>query len=79
MHPYLSTSIAEERRIDITRAADQDRILREAGVPTIVDSIRLSVGRSIVRLGKLVAGRRAWSIEPRPAAPAANAALKLAR
>ena len=78
MHPYLSTSIAEERRIDIVRAADQDRILREAGVPTAVDSIRLSVGQRVVRLGKLIAGRRGWALEPRPTAPATNSALKLA-
>ena len=79
MHPYLSTSIAEERRIDVVRSAERARILRDAGVPTVVESLRLSVGRSIVRLGSLIAGRRGWALEPRPAAPAATAALKLAR
>ena len=79
MHPYLSTSIVEERRIDMVRSAERDRILREADVPTVVESIRLSVGRNVVRLGKLIAGRRGWAIEPRPVAPAAPAALELAR
>ena len=79
MHPYLSTSIVEERRIDMVRSAERDRILREADVPTVVESIRLSVGRNVVRLGKLIAGRRGWAIEPRPVAPAAPVALELAR
>lgn len=79
MHPYLSQSIAEERRIDLVRSAEQHRILQEADIPTVVDAIRLSVGRSVVRLGKLIAGRRGWALEPRPVTAPAAAALKLAR
>lgn len=83
MHPYLSTCITEERRIDMVRAAERDRLLREADVPTTVESIRLSVGRSVVRLGKLIAGRRLWTpaqvAEPLPGVPATSTALTLAR
>ena len=83
MHPYLSTSIAAERRIDMVRAAERDRILREADVPTAVESIRLTVGRGVVQLGKLIAGRRLWSPtpsgEPLPGVPATTSALTLAR
>ena len=73
---YMISSIAEQRRQDIVRSADQDRILREAGIPTAVDSIRLTLGRGVVGLGKLIAGRRSWSQEP---LPGASAALNLAR
>ena len=81
MHPYLSTCITEERRIDMVRSVERDRLLREADVPTTVESIRLSVGRSIVRLGKLIAGRRLWSptVEPLPGTPATVTALTPAR
>lgn len=79
MHPYLSQSIAEERRIDFVRSAERARILRAADVPTAVDAVRLSVGRSVVRLGELIAGRRGWAPEPRPVAPAPTVALKPAR
>ena len=83
MHPYLSTSIAEERRIDMVRSAERDRLLREADVPTAVDSIRLSLGRSVVRLGRLIAGRRLWTpgqvAEPASGVPATSTVLTLAR
>ncbi len=83
MHPYLSTSLAAERRIDIVRSAERDRILREADVPTAVESIRLVIGRSVVRVGKLIAGRRLWlptpAAEPLSGAPATTSALTLAR
>ena len=74
MHPYLSTCITEERRIDMVRSAERARVLREADIPTAIESIRLTVGRSVVQLGKLIAGRRLWSPtpsgEPLPGVPA---------
>ena len=79
MHPYLSTSVAEQRQNDFVRSAEKRRLLREADIPTPVESVRLSVGRHIVRLGTLVAGRRGWALEPRPVAPVTTTALEPAR
>ena len=83
MHPYLSTCIAAERRIDMVRSAERDRLLREADILTTIESIRLTVGRGVVRLGKLIAGRRLWApaqvTDPASGVPATTTALTLAR